>query len=143
VAAGVLLGAAIVASTHDHQHRPAREVVIVERPVYVNAPPPAPMPPPRDRGEPEENAPGFDAQGARTALGAVDLSACRAAGAPRGYGHAVVTFNPAGNISKVVVDEPNGLSPDAAKCIGDALGKVTVREYKGNLVRVGTSWFVP
>lgn len=87
----------------------------------------------------------FDAKGARAALGAVAVSACRAEGAPRGYGHAKVTFNPDGKASKVVVDTPDGLSSSAVtvKCIGDRLGAVVVPQYAGNLVTVGTTWFVP
>ena len=62
---------------------------------------------------------------------------------PRGYGHAKVTFNPDGKASKVVVDTPDGLSSSAVKCVGDRLGAATVPEYRGNLVTVGTTWFVP
>jgi hypothetical protein len=86
---------------------------------------------------------GFSAQAARMALGHVDLSSCRAAGAPTGRGHAEVTFNPDGRASKVVVDTPRALPEPALKCIGERLGAVTVAEYDGSVVTVGTAWSVP
>lgn len=121
--------------------------VVVQQAVYVNTG--ASSPPPlaasrRDRvPDDEDEAPPFDAAKARTTLASVDLSACRAAGAPRGYGHATATFNPAGNISKVVLDTPSNLSASAVQCIGNALGTVTVPVFRGSLITVGTSWFVP
>jgi hypothetical protein len=138
---GLLAGVAI-AEAH---HEPRRvETVYYQPVVYVNAPPAdMPLPPPRDRATKKDDGPGFDAARARTALGAVDLAPCRAAGAPRGYGHAKITFNPDGKASKVVVDTPDGLSDPAVKCIGDRLGAVTVPEFEGSLVTVGTSFFVP
>jgi hypothetical protein len=106
--------------------------------VYVGQPAPlAPSPPPGI------SPPAFDAKAARSALADVELDACRAAGAPRGYGHAKATINPSGDISKVVVDEPAGMSVGAVKCIGDAIGRVTVPEFSGSFVTVGTTYFVP
>ncbi len=138
-AVGLLAGAAI-ASAAEHRHREEP----VERVVYINyADSPAPLPAsPRDRaiGAP---GPTFDAKAARAALSNVDLSACRDAGAPRGYGHANVTFNPDGRASKVVIDTPAGLSDGAVTCVGDRLGMVTVPTYDGSLVTVGSTWFVP
>ena len=98
------------------------------------APPPEPTAPP---------APAFDASGARNALAGVDLTRCRAEGAPRGYGHAKVTMNPSGDISKVVIDEPMGMPAGAAKCIGAELGRATVPVFSGSYVTIGTTWFVP
>ncbi|AKV01519.1 hypothetical protein AKJ09_08182 [Labilithrix luteola] len=84
----------------------------------------------------------FDATAARTALGMTDVSGCRNLGA-QGYGHAKATFNADGRISKVVIDEPRGLTRSAVKCIGDRLGKATMPEFDGSLVTVGTTWYVP
>src|SRR4029078_10802883 len=94
-----------------HSPRP-EERVVVERVVYVEAPPPVVvMPPPRDRERAAAPEPGpFPAAQARAALSDVDLSACRDVGAPRGHGHAQVTFNPDGAVSEVVVDTPDGLT---------------------------------
>jgi len=97
------------------------------------APAPAPPPPP----------PSFDALRARQELAQVELTKCRESGAPRGYGHAKVTFNPSGDISKVVIDEPAAMAAPASKCIGDAIGKTTIPVFNGSLVTVGTTYFVP
>lgn len=143
-AVGLVAGAALAASTEHREPEREREPVYVQSVVYVNGAPPAPLPAsPRDRVEAAPSAASFDARQARTALAGVDLSSCRAAGAPRGYGHAKVTFNPDGSSSKVVVDTPSGLSAPAAQCIGDHLGTVTVPPFQGSLVTVGTTWFVP
>jgi hypothetical protein len=85
----------------------------------------------------------FDAAAARRALGAVDLSACRQHTAPRGYGHATITYTPDGTPVMVAVDAPSGLSPDAASCIGDRLGAFPVAPFSGGPVTVGTTYFVP
>ena len=136
---GIIAGAAIVASAESERPRQP-EPVYYQPVVYVSTPAlPASS---RDRVTSDDSST-FDAKGARAALGAVDLTTCRAEGAPRGYGHAKVTFNPDGKASKVVVDTPDGLSSSAVKCIGDRLGAVVVPEYQGNLVTVGTTWFVP
>jgi hypothetical protein len=143
-ATGLVVGAAIASDRAD-QERDARErererdsrpryqsVVYVDR---ITAPPgaePAIQPPPP-----------FDATHARNTLGQVDLAKCRGEGATRGYGHAKVTLNPSGDISKVVIDEPTGMPAGAAKCIGDELGRATVPVFSGSLVTVGTTWFVP
>jgi hypothetical protein len=136
---GIIAGAAIAASAEEERPREP-EPLYYQPVVYVNvAPQPASA---KDRVTTNDTQT-FDAKGARAALGAVDLAACRADGAPRGYGHAKVTFNPDGKASKVVVDTPDGLSASAVKCIGDRLGAVTVPEYEGSYVTVGTTWFVP
>jgi hypothetical protein len=135
---------------YDADPAPVGAPVVVQQVIYVNTvDPAAPTVPPlaasrRDRVPDEDDeAPPFDAAKARTALSSVDLSACRAAGAPRGYGHATATFNPAGNISKVVLDSPSNLPAGAVQCIGNALGTATVPVFRGSLVTVGTSRFVP
>jgi hypothetical protein len=145
--AGAIFTSAIisVASSHAEQERqeawereqdeaplyPAKYVVNPQ--VAFEAPPP-PAPP---------GPPSFDAKAARNALAAVDLAECRTAGAPRGYGHAKATVNPSGDISKVVIEEPAGMPPAATRCIGNAIGRVTVPEFSGSFVTVGTTFFVP
>lgn len=106
-------------------------------------PPPAPPPSPRDAVPIDDGRRPFDPQAARAALSRIDVSPCAdEAGAPRGYGHAKVTFNPDGSVSKVVIDEPKGLSDAAVECIGNRLGTATVPAFEGNLVVMGTSWYV-
>ena len=92
---------------------------------------------------PAETGPPFDAQAARAALARIDLSPCASHGVPSGVGHAKISFNPDGRISKVVVDDPPGLPADASRCIGDRFGALTIAEYRGSLIEMGTSWRVP
>jgi hypothetical protein len=149
VVGGLILGAAITSAIDAHAERereeawqrehdvPPRVYVIYDHggpPPRAAVPPPLPEPPP---------VIAFDATATRDALARVDLSECRAAGAPRGYGHAKATVNPSGDVSKVVVEEPSGMPPAAVQCIGAALGRVTVPEFTGSYVVVGTTFFVP
>lgn len=138
---GLLAGVAIAEAAHDHDPPPPPQPVYYQPVVYVNAPPQPASP--RDQVPSNSDGPAFDAKAARTALGAVDLATCRDVGAPRGYGHAKVTFNPDGKASKVVVDTPDNMNARAVQCIGDRLGAVSIPEYQGSLVTVGTTWFVP
>lgn len=144
IAAGLFVGAAIVdlaASTSRSSPEPEPEPVPVYRTYTYDAPTPTPTPRSARDAVPEDAAsPLFDAHAARAALNAVDVSSCRSAGAPAGYGHARVTVNPDGVVSKVVVDEPRGLSAAAAKCLGDRIGAATVPPYRGSLVTMGTSF---
>lgn len=138
---GLLATVAMMASDAEVERRESERIYY--QPIYyVNGPAPPPLPASAKDRVTDDRLQSFDAQSARAALGAVDLGECRAAGAPRGYGHAKVTFNPDGKASKVVVDTPDGLSDAAVKCIGDRLGAVTVPEYEGSYVTVGTTWFV-
>ena len=90
-----------------------------------------------------EQAARFDVNEAHHRLSGVDLSKCREAGAPRGFGHAKVSFKPSGDIAKVIIDEPFALRPKAAKCVGDELATATIPVFSGDLVTVGTTWYVP
>lgn len=109
-------------------HREPRPVY-VERVVYEPVPA-RPAEPPHVRE-------------ARGALSRIDVAPCRDAGAPRGKGHAKVTFSPEGNVSNVAIDAPNGLSEPAVACIGERLSAAKIAEYNGRAVTVGTFWFIP
>ena len=118
-----------------------------EIPVYPSGPvrydaPPLP-PSTRDRVPEPREAVAFDAHGARATLAAVDLSSCRELGAPRGYGHAIVTYSAEGFPAKVVVDDPAGLSDQAVKCVGERLGTGHVPAFGGPAAKVGVTWFIP
>jgi hypothetical protein len=135
---GALVGAAI-ASHHDQEvvYVEPHYVVVSEPYVYV------PPPPPPAREAPEGPAgPKFDAPAARSALDAVDLAECRAQGAPRGYGHARVTFAEGGNVTKVIVDSPAGLPAEAVSCVGQRLATASVPPFDGVPVTVGKTWLV-
>jgi hypothetical protein len=135
-ATGMIVGAA----SHSHPHRthvtyvevdaPPRTVVVVPAASPRDAVPPAPPP-------------SFDPINARNALATVNLSTCRNEGAPSVHGHANVTYVPGGTISKVLIDQPAGLSLSAVTCIGRELGTARIEAFKGAEVTVGTSFFVP
>jgi hypothetical protein len=119
--------------------------VYVSNVYYVNGAGPAPLPPRSRRDVVEESdadLPSFDPQAARAALTRVDVAGCREAGAPVGWGHAKVTFSPDGTASKVVIDEPSGLSPSAVQCLGSRVGAVKLTRFKGSLVTMGTTFHV-
>lgn len=140
---GAMVGAAIASADVSDAHRGHRDRD-VPTVVYVSAPPSTPREPPRDRVRtPQPPTTPFDAVAARSGFASVDLSHCTNAGTPATHGHAKVSFNPSGEASKVVVDEPAALSPSSAKCIGDALGTVTVPPFAGSYITVGTSFYVP
>ncbi len=101
------------------------------------------MPPsPRDRPVEKALAP-FDPQAARVALHDVDVAECRDGETAAGFGHAKVTFDPGGYISKVVVDAPSSLSQSVARCVGEHIGAATVRPFLGGPVVMGVSFRLP
>ena len=119
------------------------EPVVYSNVYYVYGPPPAPTPrSKRDVAAETNDLPPFDPQAARAALNGIDVTPCQELGVPRGFGHAKVVFNPDGRISKVVVDEPSGMSSEAAHCIGERLGAATVSSFKGSFVSMGTTFHV-
>jgi len=97
---------------------------------------------PRDRVSNEPGAVRFDPTQARAALAGTDLSSCREQGTPRGYGHALITFGENGFPTKVVIDDPAGMSPTAVKCVGEKLGAQTVASFAGPAPDVGVTFFI-
>jgi hypothetical protein len=73
---------------------------------------------------------------------ALNLDACRASGAPVGYGHARVTFTGDGAVSRVAIDSPPGFTPAAVTCIGNALGTATAPRFEGAPASVPTPFYV-
>lgn len=140
-ATGVVVGAlAADAAAHAQEEPPVTEVHVV----YVNGPPgppPVTPPSPADRIEPSKTI-ALDAPSARAALASADVQPCASEGAPAGYGHAKVTFAPAGNITKVIIDSPSGLTPEAVSCLGAALGTAEAPPFDGAPVTVGTTFLV-
>jgi len=135
-ATGMIVGAA----SHSHHHRTHVTYVEVDAPprTVIVAPPASP----RDAVPPSE-ASSFDPIDARNSLAKVDLAKCRNEGAPSVHGHANVTYVPGGNISKVLIDKPAGLSLSAVTCIGRELGTARIDSFDGAEVTVGTSFFIP
>ena len=137
VATGVVVGAAIGAMAMAASNPPPPEPRYYGSTVYVQQAPPPLNYPPVTPAPQDDPLPAFDPAATRAALGAVDVTAC---GGPPGYGHARVTMNPDGVISRVVVEDPAQLSPQVADCVGRLLGRVTVEPFRGSMVVVGTSF---
>jgi hypothetical protein len=121
------------------------EAVAIEQaeqaPVYW---PTTPAPPPSPRDEVVETTHArFDLGASQKALHAVDVEDCADRGAPRGYGHARVTFRDDGACTHVVIDAPAGLGSDAVACLGDRIGAARVAPFEGAPVTVGTTYYVP
>ena len=138
----------IVASAHHRHHEHVTYVEVSPAPnvIVTESTPPTiiivPAASPRDE-VPPPSPPSFDPITARNALANVDLAKCRDEGAPRIQGHAKVTYVSSGNISKVLIDQPGGLSLAAVTCIGREIGTARVHAFGGASVVVGTSWNVP
>jgi hypothetical protein len=98
-------------------------------------PKPAPAPAPA----PEEAAP-FDKQAAVSALSSVDLVKCKTTNAPRGDGHIMVKFQPAGVATEAVVDKGPWVGTPVAKCIAKEFKKAKVPAFAGDIVQVGKSF---
>lgn len=120
---------------------PPEPVFVSVAHVGIDAPPSRA---PRDVERPRpDHLPSFDPHTARSALSRIDVSDCVATnGASRRYGHARVTMNPDGRVSKIVIDEPARLSPEEVKCVGDRLGAATVPAFKGSLVTIATTFYL-
>lgn len=136
VAVGVVAGLAIAAAASPPEPPPPTAVYVYTAPpppIVVAAPPP-PAPPRAD------DLPPLDPAATRAAFSSVDLAGCNAP--PQIYGHARISLNPDGRVSRVVVEDPPNLAPDVARCIGDRIGQITVRPFRGGMVVLGTTFRV-
>jgi hypothetical protein len=113
-----------------------QEPVVVYVPVYPHHSPPPTVSAPEPIHHP------FSAPSALAAIHAVDLAPCIARGAPHAYGHAQLTFLPDGGISNVLIDAPEGMSPDAVTCIGASLGAARAPAFDGAPMRVGATYYI-
>lgn len=100
-------------------------------PKKPKGPPPPPKPAPVQTEEP------FDKQAASSVLSAVDLQKCKTTNAPRGEGHVMVKFTPAGEATEAVVDKGPMAGTPTAKCIAKEFKKAKVPAFKGDIVQVG------
>ncbi len=87
----------------------------------------------------EEAAP-FDKTAAASVLASIDLTKCKSTNAPRGEGHIMVKFTPAGTATEAVVDKGPWLGTPVAKCIGKEFKKAKVPAFSGDVVQVGKSF---
>ena len=135
--AGVIAGVAVASLAAEAERPPPRTAVYV----YNSPPPPpvvyvpAPAPPPR-----ADDLPPLDPAATRAAFGEVDLAGCNA---PTVYGHAKITLNPDGHVSRVVVEDPADLDPAVAQCIGKKIGAVTTPQFRGGMVMLGITFRTP
>lgn len=100
-------------------------------PVIVAAAPPPPSPPRAD------DLPPLDPAATRAAFAEADFSGCNA---PPVYGHAKISLNPDGHVSRVVVEDPSDLDPAVAQCIGKRIGHIRVAPFRGGMVVLGTTF---
>jgi hypothetical protein len=86
----------------------------------------------------EEPTREFDAQAAITALSDAALAAgsCRKPGDPNGVAKVVVTFNPTGKATRVVVEGPPFAGTETGGCIAATMRKARVPEFAGERVSV-------
>jgi hypothetical protein len=116
---------------HDgHYHRVRGRVVVVNKP-----PPTTTVVVREERAE----LPPLDPTAARNAFAAVDFSPCQA---PPTVGHAKVTLNPDGHVSRVEITDPGDLDPEIAQCIGRQIGRASVQPFRGGMVVLGTTFRV-
>ena len=107
-----------------------------KKPSAKPAPAPAPAPAPKD---PPSGA-SFDKDAASSAISSVDLTKCRATNAEKGDGHVMLTFAPAGTVSKAIVDKGPWVGTPVAKCLASQFKKTTIPAFGGEPVTVGKSF---
>ena len=123
----------VAAAAEEPPPRTAVYVYSAPPPIYLTAPPAAPSPPRSD------DLPPLDPAATRAAFAEADLSGCNT---PPVYGHAKVSRNPDGRVSRVVVEDPSDLDPAVAQCLGKRIGRVTVPPFRGGMVVLGTTFRV-
>jgi hypothetical protein len=100
-------------------------------PKKPKAPKPKPVPVQTEEGTP------FDKQAASDVLASIDLVKCKSTNAPRGEGHIVVKFTPAGSATEAMVDKGPLVGTPVAKCIAKEFKKAKIPAFKGEVVQVG------
>jgi hypothetical protein len=103
-------------------------------PKKPKAPKPAPAP-----ASSEEAAP-FDRQTAASVLSSVDILKCKTTLVPRGEGHIMLKFTPAGSATEAVVDKGPLMGTPVAKCIAGEFKKAKIPAFKGDAIQVGKSF---
>lgn len=88
---------------------------------------------------PTEDTP-FDRAAAASSLSSIDLSKCKSTNMPKGDGHVLVKFAPAGNAMEASVDKGPLMGTPTAKCVVDKFKKAKVPAFTGDAVSVGKSF---
>lgn len=84
----------------------------------------------------------LDRDAAAKVLAAVELAKCKVPNAPRGRGHAKITFEPNGAASGVLVDSGPMVGTPVAKCIASQYGKARVPAFDGAAVSLGKTFLL-
>ena len=82
----------------------------------------------------------FDRQAAAASLSSIDLSKCKSTNTPKGDGHVLVKFVPAGSASDASVDKGQLVGTPTARCIAKEFKKAKVPAFTGDTVSVGKSF---
>jgi hypothetical protein len=80
---------------------------------------------------------GFDRALALDAMNAVDVTHCKKAKGPKGEGHVIVTFAPAGIVAAANVDKAPFAGTKVGQCIAKEFKKAKIPAFKGEPVNVG------
>ena len=88
---------------------------------------------------PSDDTP-FDRGAAAASLSSVDLKKCKSTNAPKGEGHVLVKFFPAGSAAEASVDKGPLMGTPTAKCIAAEFKKAKVPAFTGDMVSVGKSF---
>jgi len=82
----------------------------------------------------------FDRGAAASALGSVNIQACKKAGGPTGAGKVTVTFLPNGSVEKAEIDGAPFAGTPVGGCIAGKYRGAHVPPFSGNPVPVGKSF---
>jgi len=109
---------------------------------YSDAAPKKPKKPKEPKPAPAqvEEAAVFDKNAAASVLSSIDLSKCKSTNAPRGEGHIMVKFVPAGSATEATVDRGPLVGTPVARCIAKEFKKAKVPAFQGEVVQVGKSF---
>jgi hypothetical protein len=80
---------------------------------------------------------GFDRALALEAMNAVDVGHCKKAKGPKGEGHVIVTFAPAGVVAAANVDKAPFAGTKVGQCIAKEYKKAKIPAFRGEPVNVG------
>lgn len=79
----------------------------------------------------------FDRGSALSALGAIDVSACRDPNGPVGTGHVTVTFSPSGTVSSARVDSAPFMGTGAGACIAAHFHAARIPAFRDGPMTLG------
>jgi len=84
----------------------------------------------------------FDRGAAAQAVGQVNLSSCKNAGAPTGASHVTITFNPDGSVAAAIIDGGPLAGTSAGSCVANKYRNARVPPFSGSAVRIGKTFML-